>query len=196
MIEGKAFSTGFDDSCSSSLSKSESSNGHLWYIKKSIVISDSANNNGDFISIRLNMSLQFHSTYCPFKSWATFEIEIGGLLTLEEISLLNTVLLNIESGILLERNLKSYSKKNAIKSERMLTYFDEKMNVEIGASSVLLVGVSNSSSFDEINTLITKLRLENASLSVNSLLTSLNTYHFLVCIFILNNSPKYFMAYQ
>lgn len=46
----------------------------------------------------------------------------------------------------------------------MLTYFDEKMNVEIGASSVLLVGVSNSSSFDEINTLITKLRLENASL--------------------------------
>lgn len=91
------------------------------------------------------------------------EIEIGGLLTLEEISLLKTVLLNIESGILLERNLKSYSQKNAIKLERAITYFDEKMNVEIGASSVLLVGVSNSSSFDEINTLITKLRLENAS---------------------------------
>ena len=67
------------------------------------------------------------------------------------------------------------------------------MNIEIGASSVLLVRVSNSSSFDEINTLITKLRLENASFWVNSLLTSLNTYHFLVCIFILNNSPNIFL---
>ena len=104
------------------------------------------------------------STYCPLRSWAIFEIEIGGLLILDEMSLLNTVLLDIESGILLKRHLASYSKKNAIKSERMLPYFDEKMNVEIGASSVLHVGVSNSSSFDEINTLITKLRLENASL--------------------------------
>lgn len=50
LIEGEAFSTGFDDSCSGGLGESESGNGHLWYIKKSIVISDSANNNGDFIS--------------------------------------------------------------------------------------------------------------------------------------------------
>lgn len=53
-------------------------------------------------------------TYCPFKSLAIFEMDIGGLLTLEEMSLLNTVLLNIESGILLERNLKSYTNQNTI----------------------------------------------------------------------------------
>jgi hypothetical protein len=106
LIESEAFSSGFNDSSSSGLSESKSGNCHLWYLKKSIVISDSANNNGDFLSKQLNMSFNL-ATYCPFKSRATFESEIGGLFTLEEISLLNTVLLNIESGILLERNLKS-----------------------------------------------------------------------------------------
>lgn len=57
LIESEAFSTCFDDSCSSGLSESESSNCHLWYIKKSIVISDSANNDGDFVSKRLNISI-------------------------------------------------------------------------------------------------------------------------------------------
>ena len=51
MIEGKAFTSGFDDSSSGGLSEFESSDSHLWYIKKSIVISHAANNNGDFISI-------------------------------------------------------------------------------------------------------------------------------------------------
>ena len=43
---------------------------------------------------------------CPFKSWAILEIEIGGLFTLEEMSLLKTVLVKAES-VLLDRNLNS-----------------------------------------------------------------------------------------
>ena len=46
------------------------------------------------------------STYCPFRSWLILETEIGGLLILEEINLLNTVLVKAES-VLLDRNLKS-----------------------------------------------------------------------------------------
>jgi hypothetical protein len=83
-------------------------------------------------------------------------MEIGGLFTLEEISLLNTVLLKLESGILRERNLKSYTKKRDFNWRVRNTYLDKKMNVKIGASCVLLVRVLNSTSFDEINTLITK----------------------------------------
>ena len=111
MIESEALSTSFDDSSSGGLSESESSNCHLWYIKKSIVISDGGNNNGDFVSKRYIPSKNIQITYCPFKSLAILEIEIGGLLTLEETSLLKMVLLKLESGILLERNLKSYMPK-------------------------------------------------------------------------------------
>jgi hypothetical protein len=49
LIEGKAFTTCFDDSSSGGLSEFESGDGHLWYLKKSIVISDGANYNSDFI---------------------------------------------------------------------------------------------------------------------------------------------------
>ena len=49
LIEGKAFSSGFDDSCSGSLGESKGGNGHLWNIKKSIVISDGGNGNHDFV---------------------------------------------------------------------------------------------------------------------------------------------------
>ena len=81
------------------------------------------------------------------------ETEIGGLLILEEISLLKTVLVNPES-VLLARNLNSCNhQKNVRVSKIFDTYFDEKMNIEISASSVLLVRVLNSTSFDEINTL-------------------------------------------
>lgn len=48
-------------------------------------------------------------TYVFFpRSFTNLEIETGGLLTLEEISLLNTVL-EKDDSVLLERNLKSYS---------------------------------------------------------------------------------------
>lgn len=93
-------------------------------------------------------------TYFPFSSWATLEIEIGGLLTLEATSLLRTVLQKAES-VLLVRNLKSYRKQK--KRDECYannnTYLDEKMNVEISASSVLLVRVLYSTSFNEINSL-------------------------------------------
>jgi len=90
---------------------------------------------------------------CPFKSWATFEIEIGGLLILEEISLLNTVLLN-ELSVLLDKNLNSYKEqKNALILVLASTYFDKKMLIKICASCILFVRVLNSTSFDEINSL-------------------------------------------
>lgn len=63
--------------------------------------------------------------------------ESGGLLTLEAINLLKTVLVKAES-VLLERNLKSYTQKNYEPFE-MDTYLDEQMNVQIGTSGVFLV---------------------------------------------------------
>ena len=49
LVEGEALSTGLDDSGSSGLSESEGSNGHLRYIKKSIVISHGSDDHGDLI---------------------------------------------------------------------------------------------------------------------------------------------------
>ena len=81
------------------------------------------------------------------------ETEIGGLLILEEMSLLKTVLVKAES-VLLERNLNSCNHgKNVSVSKSLETYFDKKMNIEVSASSILFVRVLNSTSFDEINTL-------------------------------------------
>ena len=81
------------------------------------------------------------------------ETEIGGLLTLEEMSLLKTVLVKAES-VLLERNLNSCNHENKVSVSKSLeTYFDKKMNIEVSASSILFVRVLNSTSFDEINTL-------------------------------------------
>jgi hypothetical protein len=49
-------------------------------------------------------------TYVFFpKSLTNLEIETGGLLTLDDINLLNTVL-EKDDSVLLERNLKSYRK--------------------------------------------------------------------------------------
>ena len=79
-----------------------------------------------------------------------FEIEIGGLLTLEEISLLKTVYENPDP-VLLARNLKSYTieKPKLVKITVLkYTYFDEKMNIKVGASCVPLIRVLNSTSFD------------------------------------------------
>ena len=107
------------------------------------------------LSLQLHKPLDqyFDYTYCPFKSWATFEIEIGGLLILEEMSLLNTVLLN-ELSVLLDKNLNSYKQeKNALNLGIASTYFDKKMLIKICASCILFVRVLNSTSFDEINTL-------------------------------------------
>ena len=87
---------------------------------------------------------------CPLRSRATFEMEIGGLLTLDEMSLLRTVLQKLES-VLLVRNLKSYANN---KLERVfVTYSDEEVQVEVLASSLLLVRICDSTRFDEINTL-------------------------------------------
>jgi hypothetical protein len=74
-------------------------------------------------------------------------------LILEEISLLKTVFENPES-VLLARNLNNYIKikrhvmNNSMCFIELETYLNEKMNIKIGASCVLLVRVLNSTSFD------------------------------------------------
>merc|ERR1719322_203007 len=50
------------------------------------------------------------------------EIEMAGLFTLEEISLLKTVLLKAES-VLLERNLKSFTRRCWYKLWLLVTFF-------------------------------------------------------------------------
>ena len=67
------------------------------------------------------------------------EIEIGGLLVLEEMSLLRTVLQKADS-VLLVRNLKSCIKeKRDEKMTESLTYLDEEVRVEVGAPRVYFV---------------------------------------------------------
>ena len=53
LIESEASTTGLSDSGSSTFSESESSNGHFWNIKKSIVVSNGSNGHHDSVSIRL-----------------------------------------------------------------------------------------------------------------------------------------------
>ena len=60
-------------------------------------------------------------TYYPLRSCAIFEIEIGGLLTLEEMSLLKTVYENPDP-VLLARNLKSYTIEKPLEWLNVLNY--------------------------------------------------------------------------
>ena len=98
-------------------------------------------------------------TYCPLSSCWIFEIEIGGLFTLDEMSLLKTVLWN-DLSVLLLKNLNNYfnKKRDETISDKMATsdhtYFDEKMGVQISTPRVYFVWVLNSSSFNEINSLL------------------------------------------
>ena len=74
-------------------------------------------------------SFQIIATYVFFpKFLISFESESGGLLILEERSLLRTVLANDES-VLLERNLKSYKELKMFE----FGYLDEQVLVKVGA---------------------------------------------------------------
>lgn len=67
------------------------------------------------------------------------EIEIGGLLVLEEMSLLRTVLQKADS-VLLVRNLNNCIKeKRDEKKTDCRTYLDDEVRVEVGAPRVYFV---------------------------------------------------------
>jgi hypothetical protein len=123
LIKSEAFTTGLHDLGSSTFGESESSNSHLWYFKASSVISHSANSDDNFI--------------CSFKKLSTFGDRDWW---------------SVNSG-------RDESSQNCLSECRVGSsgeeseQFDKKMNIEISASSVLLVRVLNSTSFDEINTL-------------------------------------------
>jgi hypothetical protein len=134
LIKSEAFATGFDDFSSSGFSESKSANRQLWNIKKSIVISNSANTNRNFVSTMKKES--FNNNTYDLACLTSLESERGGLFTLEETSLLKTVLQKPES-VLLERNLKSYTKIN--QAFKRSAYLNKKMNVKIQASSIFLV---------------------------------------------------------
>jgi hypothetical protein len=119
LVEGEDFTSSFKDSSSGSLSYSESSNGKLGHIQKSHIISHSTNDNYGLLSI-IYANLIFYyflsiikwmnnckiCHYCYPKCFTSLDRETGGLLTLDAINLLSTVLLNAES-VLLAKNLKS-----------------------------------------------------------------------------------------
>jgi hypothetical protein len=72
--------------------------------------------------------LSFFSPRCL----TSLDKEIGGLLTLDEINLLNTVLLNAES-VLLAKNLKSYSIPTLIPTNELQVkyYSDKQMKIKV-----------------------------------------------------------------
>lgn len=82
------------------------------------------------------------------------ERDMGGLFTLEAMSLLNTVFAKAES-VLLARNLKSY--KQRISSSFIIcnrrTYSQEQVVIKISALCVLLVLILDSPSLNQVNCL-------------------------------------------
>jgi hypothetical protein len=78
LIKSKAFATGFDDSCPSGLSKSEGANRQLWNIKKSIVISNSAYTNRNFVSIIVIVENNLLTILHILQAW-TMKVEVYSL---------------------------------------------------------------------------------------------------------------------
>ena len=119
LVEGEDFASSFKNSSSGSLSNSEGSNGKLGHVQESHIISHSTNNDYSLLSIIYANLIFYYSLliikwmnnckichYCYPKCFTSLDRETGGLLTLDAINLLNTVLLNAES-VLLAKNLKS-----------------------------------------------------------------------------------------
>ena len=120
LIEGQASASFLMNSSSCSFGKSESGYCQFGDLKQSLVIGHGSNNHGYSFTIfnggdkiwvqhRRNgrIRLMNDEAYVFFpKSLTNLEIETGGLLTLDDINLLNTVL-EKDDSVLLERNLKS-----------------------------------------------------------------------------------------
>tara|TARA_B110001450_G_C17509725_1_gene435870 strand:+ start:415 stop:837 length:423 start_codon:yes stop_codon:yes gene_type:complete len=122
LIKGEAFTTSFDDSCSSGLGESKSGNLHLWYFKKSVIISDFADDDSNLI-----LSLQELANLGDGDWWS---VDSGGNESSQDS--------------LVERRFGSSGEE----SEQ----FNQKMLIKVGASGVSFVRVLNSTSFHEINT--------------------------------------------
>ena len=125
--------------------------------------------------------------------------ETGGLIVLEATSLLRMVLQKLES-VLLERNLKSCAKKDAVSkmmNERSMgpvfTYSDKQVLIKILAFAVLLILLLNSASFIQVDTLHTRIqmvshcRTNNAEADLSRYARPSHIPFFLLLIFVLNN---------
>ena len=58
LVKSKALSAGLDDSGAGSLCETESSNCKLWNLDNSLIVSDSADNNGDSVSKESALTLK------------------------------------------------------------------------------------------------------------------------------------------
>lgn len=79
--------------------------------------------------------------------------ERGGLLTLDETSLLTTVLAKVEP-VLLARNLNNYKRMVRLSDRYLIgTYSQKQVVIKICALCVCLVLILDSSSLNQINAL-------------------------------------------
>ena len=119
LIKSHASSSGLNNSSSSGLSESQSCNSHLWYFKKSNVISNWSNYDSDSLSFSFQKLLDL---------WDRNRWSIDSR---RDKSSQNSL-------------WKSWSSSSCEESEKL----DEKMNIKIGASCILLVRILNSTSFN------------------------------------------------
>ena len=126
LVKSEAFSSSFNDSGSCGFGESKSSDSDLGNIKESDIISDGADDDSDSISIAMkqegwdDISQKFKVAYLFSPRCLTRrEREIGGLLTLEAMSLLTMVLAKTES-VLLARNLNNYRAKEGDWNQEIL----------------------------------------------------------------------------
>jgi hypothetical protein len=151
LVKSEALAAGFSDSGASSLSEAERGDSELGDFKNSLIISDSADDNGD--SVSTDRRVKMLQTYClEPRCLISLESDRGGLLVLEETSLLRTVEVNAES-VLRDRNLNNYTPKHNVStpfcyrgSARLRTYLHEEVVVKILALCVLLVLILESTS--------------------------------------------------
>jgi hypothetical protein len=136
LIEGEALSSGLDNSSSGGLGESEGSDGHLWDLVESVIVSDGGDSDDDLI-----LSLKELSNLGDGDWWS---VDSGG----DESS---------QDG-LAETGVGSSGKE----SEES----DKKMDVQVLGFGFLLVGALDSSSSDKINTLLPQLVILLISLTI------------------------------
>jgi len=127
-INGHALSSWFSNSSSSSLSESKSSNSHLWYLIKSMIISHRSDNHNDFVlSLKIFVNLW---------EWDWRSVSSG----CDKSS---------QNGL-----AESWISSSAQESEKL----NKKMRVKVSTSWIFLVRILNSTSLDEINSLNNRIR--------------------------------------
>lgn len=126
LVESHALTAGLRDASTSSLGKLECGNSHLRNVKDTLVVSDGGDNDSNILHVRLL------------------------LVVLDELGQRHWGLVGARSNESSQDHLPDALVSPPRHEPEQL---DEQVDVEVGAASVFLVRILNSTSLDEINSL-------------------------------------------